>query len=47
MTDEEKPTTIPRSSYEFIPKLMGKKVIIRLSLRRSTSNRDGREIQPI
>jgi RNA chaperone Hfq len=30
MTDEEKPTTIPRSSYEFIPKLKGKKVIIRL-----------------
>ena len=31
MTDEEKPTTIPRSSYEFIPKLKGKKVVIRLT----------------
>jgi len=30
MSDEEKPNTKTRSSYEFIPKLKGKKVIIRL-----------------
>lgn len=30
MTDENKPITKTRSSYEFIPKLRGKKVIIRL-----------------
>ena len=30
MADDEKPAARARSSYEFIPKLKGKKVIIRL-----------------
>ena len=30
MADDEKPAARARSSYEFIPKLPGKKVIIRL-----------------
>ena len=30
MADDEKPAARARSSYEFIPKLKGKKVVIRL-----------------
>jgi small nuclear ribonucleoprotein (snRNP)-like protein len=30
MADDEKPTARARSSYEFVPKLKGKKVVIRL-----------------
>jgi len=31
MADDEKPAARARSSYEFIPKLKGKKVVIRLA----------------